>query len=133
MELRFRTIRLDDGSIRIEAITNPWPGVTSAWEHFTTCDSIEEAVEVCGEEVGIQLRREAYEDQKILVTIPIELRVNVLPQYADAMRNSIADVIEHGTVRESIEIALSNSKPQGGYYDDGEMPSIDALYVRKES
>lgn len=134
MEIRFRTIQLDDGKIRIETITNPWPGMTSAWEHFTTCTSVEEAVEACGEEVAIQMRREAYEDQKVLVTIPIELRVNVLPQYAHAVRNSIAEVVEHGSVRESIEIALSNSKPQGGGYEEGEEPSIDALHVpEKES
>jgi hypothetical protein len=132
MELRFRTTQLDDGKIRIEAITNPWPGMTAAWENFETCASIEEAAEVCGEEVAIQLRRELLEDAKVLLTIPIELRVSVLPQYADAARNYVAEVIAHGTVRDAIEIALANSKPQG-HYEEGEEPSIDTFYVREES
>jgi hypothetical protein len=57
------------------------------------------------------------------INIPVTLRVTVDSDHVDAARKAVAAVIEHGTVRDSIESALANIG------SDGDAPAIETLQV----
>jgi hypothetical protein len=47
MEIHFRFIELDDGATKVEYRNRDYEG----WGHLTTEDTIEDAIDVCGDEI----------------------------------------------------------------------------------
>ena len=90
MELRFRTAPLDDGTIRVDTITNPQPNVQSTWEKFGTFKSLAEAATACGEEVALQHRRAHGQ------TYRVEIRFDVTGTEADARTAAVRAASETG-------------------------------------